>query len=187
MIIIYVVGCPAVAFIILYKSRNHLKDPVIIRYIILLYQGLKHEVYYWELVNTFRKVLLLSFHVFIPDTLRVMKALFGVLIMFVISLIQARIKPFKIDIITTLGKRLFANFTIENREMMASMLTLYGGLIFAQEDQSLLVLRVMFFFLIIYMNLRYLILWVFCMSSIYRKYKYIASFSSYIKKIFCIT
>jgi hypothetical protein len=104
MIIIYVVGFPAVAFIILYKSRNHLTNASVVRYIILLYQGLKQEVYYWELVNTFRKVLLLSFHVFIPDTLRIMKALFGVLAMFIIFLIQARIKPFKIDIITTLGK-----------------------------------------------------------------------------------
>jgi hypothetical protein len=104
MIIIYVVGCPAIAFIILYKSRNHLKNASVIRYIILLYQGLKQEVYYWEIVNTFRKVLLLSFHVFIPDDLRIMKALFGVVAMFIISLIQARIKPFKIDIITTLGK-----------------------------------------------------------------------------------
>jgi hypothetical protein len=164
MIIIYVVGFPMVTFIILYKSRNHLTNPTVVRYIILLYQGLKQEVYYWELVNTFRKVLLLSFHVFIPDTLRIMKALFGVLAMFIISLIQARIKPFKIDIITTLGKLLSINFTIEHREMVASLLTLYGGLIFVQEKQSLTALSYIFFFLIVYMNMRYLLLWVFCMS-----------------------
>jgi hypothetical protein len=104
MIIIYVVGFPVVAFIILFKSRHHLKNATVVRYIILLYQGLKQEVYYWELVNTLRKVLLLSYHVFIPDTLRIMKALFGVVTMFIISLLQARIKPFKIDIITALGK-----------------------------------------------------------------------------------
>jgi hypothetical protein len=187
MVIIYVVGFPAVAFIILYKSRNHLQNESVVRYIILLYQGLKDEVYYWELVNTFRKVVLLSLHVFIPDTLRIMKALFGVLTMFIISLIQARLRPFKIDIITTLGKWLPINFTIEHREMVASLLTLYGGLIFVQESQSLTALSYVFFFLIMYMNMRYLLLWVFCMASVYKKYRYVAIFSEYLKKIFCIT
>jgi hypothetical protein len=55
MIIFYVFGCPIVAFVILYKNRNRLDDPKVLRYIILLYQGLRHEVYYWELVNTLRK------------------------------------------------------------------------------------------------------------------------------------
>lgn len=104
MLVFYVIGCPVAAFIILYNNRNRLDKPEVLKYIILLYQGLKHEKYYWELVNTSRKVLLLSFHVFVPDDLKIMKALFGVLTMFVISLIQARLQPFKIGVISKLGK-----------------------------------------------------------------------------------
>ena len=104
MIIFYVIGCPTVAFIILYKNRSRLDDPKVLRYIILLYQGLRHEVYYWELVNTLRKCFLLSLHVFIPDEFKIMKALVGVFIMFMIALLQARIRPFKISVVSRLGK-----------------------------------------------------------------------------------
>jgi len=159
MLIFYVVGCPVAAFIILYTNRNQLDKPEVLKYIILLYQGLKHEMFYWELVNTLRKCLLLSFHVFIPDTLKTMKALFGVLTMFVISLAQSRLKPFKIEVISTLGKS--PSNLVENREMVASLLTLYGGLIFSQKEQELSLLSIIFFILIILANCRFLILWIF--------------------------
>lgn len=104
MLVFYVFGAPFLAFAILYKNRNKLDKPEVLQYILLLYQGLKHDKYYWELVNTARKCVLLSLHVFIPDTLKIMKALFGVITLFVCSLIQMRLKPFKIGIITSLGK-----------------------------------------------------------------------------------
>ena len=104
MIILYVIGCPALAFTILYKKKDELDNPEVLKYLLLLYQGLKHDKYYWELVNTFRKWLLLSFHAFIPDEFRIMKALFGVLTMGVISIVQARLSPFKIEAISKLGE-----------------------------------------------------------------------------------
>ena len=55
MIILYVIGCPALAFTILYKKKDELDNPEVLKYLLLLYQGLKHDKYYWELVNTFRK------------------------------------------------------------------------------------------------------------------------------------
>jgi hypothetical protein len=94
-----VIGSPVAAFLILYINRNRLDKPEVLKYIILFYQGLKHDNYYWELVNTLRKVLLLSYHVFVPDDLKIMKALFGVLTMFLIYLVQARLQPFKINVI----------------------------------------------------------------------------------------
>lgn len=109
MLIIYVIGCPLAALTILFVNRNRLDKPEALRYILLLYQGLKHSCFYWELVNTARKCLLLGLHVFIPDSLRVMKALFGVLTLFILSLLQARLKPFKISVINTLGKLLMTN------------------------------------------------------------------------------
>lgn len=103
MLVVYVFGAPALAFVVLFKNRKKLNNPEVVRYIIILYQGLKHEVYFWEIVNTLRKILLLSYHVFIPDSLKIMKALFGVVTIFLISMLQARIKPFKIGVLTTLG------------------------------------------------------------------------------------
>lgn len=103
MLIVYVIGCPVVAFIILYKFRTKLNDPKVLMYIILLYQGLRHQVYYWEMINSLRKFALLCFHVFIPDKLRIMKAMCGVLILFIISMLQSRMKPYKIKLISSLG------------------------------------------------------------------------------------
>ena len=103
MLIVYVIGAPLLAFFVLFKNRKNLDKPEIIKYILLLYQGLRHERYYWELVNTFRKCTLLGLQVFIPDNYKIVKALIGVLILFLWALMQARLKPFKIYLISQLG------------------------------------------------------------------------------------
>ena len=114
-----------------------------------------------------------------------MKALFGVFVLFMVSLLQARLKPFKINIISTLGK-LNNLKSIEHREMVSSLLTLYGGLIFAQEPKQLPGLSIAFFFLIICANIRFLVLWAFCASTVYKKYKFVATLGRWIKKAFCL-
>jgi hypothetical protein len=60
MFALWVIGTPIVAFIALFKMRNKLDDWAIQRYLLVIYQGLKPEVFYWEFVNTARKFMLLS-------------------------------------------------------------------------------------------------------------------------------
>lgn len=167
MLIIYVAGFPILVFVILFTNRNHLNDPQVLRYFLLLYQGVKHDRYYWELVNTFRKFILLFLHVFIVDEFKVIKAMCGAFILFVCSIMQARLKPYKINVISDLGK--IYNFDyfliivhLEHREMLSSMLTLYGGLIFVQEDDSLQFLHIFIFILVVAANIRFWVLWIFC-------------------------
>ena len=136
MIILYVAGFPVVCFLILFRNRNKLAEPQVVKYFLLLYQGVKHERYYWELVNTFRKTALLTLHVFITDDLRIMKALLGSFLLFTCIIIQIRLKPYKIGVITDL----------EHREMISSLITLYGGLIFVQEEEHLQFLQIVIFF-----------------------------------------
>ena len=176
MIIIYVIGFPFIVFWILYKNRKKLNNPEVLRHYLLLYQGVRHEKYYWELVNTFRKILLLILHVFISDKLRIIKALMGSSILFITSIVQAREKPYKIKIITSL----------EHREMISSMLTLYGGLIFVQEDNELLFLHIVTFALIVALNARFLFLWLFWVLWVYRKYTLIEKILNWMKKAFWI-
>jgi len=160
MFVLYVVGVPLLAFIILFKNRMKLNKPEVLRYILLLYQGLKHERYYWELCNTARKCILLALHVFIPDDLKILKALFGVFTLFIFSTMQARINPFKISVISRLGKLTYLKY-IENREMLSSLLTLYGGLIFVQNTKSLVFINIIFFIVILIFNIRFIVLWAF--------------------------
>jgi len=58
-IIIWVVGCPLLAFYILFRNRKYLEEEHVKSYMLVLYQGLKPEVFYWEFVNTIRKALIL--------------------------------------------------------------------------------------------------------------------------------
>ena len=109
MLGLYVIGVPVLAFLILYKNRYNLSKPSVLSYFLILYQGLKHEIYYWEICNIIRKFILLSLHVFIPDNLKLLKALFGVFVLTFFSTLQHRIKPFKIDVISKLGKSSYFN------------------------------------------------------------------------------
>lgn len=77
MLVFYVIGAPIAAFIILFVNRTKLHKPEVLHYILLLYQGVKHDRYYWEMVNTFRKSSLLFLHVFVTNEFKIMKALFG--------------------------------------------------------------------------------------------------------------
>ena len=44
---------------VMLKYRNKLDTWDVKKYLVMLYQGLRLERYYWELINTIRKVLLL--------------------------------------------------------------------------------------------------------------------------------
>ena len=169
MLLVYVIGAPLAAFLILFKKRKNLDHPDVVKYILLLYQGLRHEVYYWELINTGRILVLLGLYVFIPDSYNIVKALIGVFILFVWSMAQYRLKPFKIGIISTLGN-IIDLIHIEHREMLSTMITLYGGLIFVQGNQ-LSGLSIGFFVLIVFINLRFILLWVYCVVTVYKKFR----------------
>ena len=70
--------------------------------------------------------------------------------------------------------------------MISSLLTLYGGIIFVQEDQ-LLVLSIFFFTLIIIANARFWILWIYCVATVYKRRKIAEILATYIKKVFCLS
>jgi hypothetical protein len=53
--------------------------------------------------------------------------------------------------------------------MFSSLATLYGGIIFIQSGDELEVLKIMFFILIVFSNGRFLILWIFCVTTVYKK------------------
>lgn len=149
--VFYAIGFPVVVLIILFKIKNKLSDPRVLSYFILLYQGLRHERFYWELVNTFRKFLLLSLHVFIPDSNKILKSMFGSFVLFFTSVLQGRLKPFKIKVVSEL----------EHKEMVASILTLYGGILFVQDTDHIHVLSIVVFILIAILNAQFWVKWIF--------------------------
>ena len=59
MILIWGLGIPISALIVMIRLRKSLDTWNVQKYLLMLYQGLKLECYYWELINSARKILLL--------------------------------------------------------------------------------------------------------------------------------
>ena len=64
IIILWVIACPVLVFWILFKNRKSLREARIQRYLLILYQGLKDKCFFWELINTLRKISMVWINVF---------------------------------------------------------------------------------------------------------------------------
>ena len=61
----------------------------------MLYQGLKEDKYYWEVVNTVRKVLVVSINVFLSGFPIFYKGASAIVLLLVLIRVQLYIEPFK--------------------------------------------------------------------------------------------
>jgi len=59
ILIIWVISLPVIALILLKKNIHKEGDNKVQQYFLILYQGLKIKHFYWEFVNSLRKVLIL--------------------------------------------------------------------------------------------------------------------------------
>jgi hypothetical protein len=88
MLIMWVFGTPLVSFFILFKNRKNLNDEKFFARYRMMYQGLKRKHFYWENINTFRKISIVSINVFLglyPDYI---KAIYAMLILSIIFKLQ---------------------------------------------------------------------------------------------------
>ena len=111
MLCFWVIGLPAAALWILCKKRKVLWEKEQIKRYRVLYQGLREKTFYWEIVNVFRKLSLISVNVFFSGEDQMYKALVGVIIIQILLALQGHIKPYKFKIMNE----------IESREMIASV------------------------------------------------------------------
>ena len=90
-LIIWVITLPVIALVLLFKNIKKGEGNKIKQYTLILYQGLKHDRFYWEFVNTLRKVLLLM-SLSLPFTLKV---LVSIIILIISARLQLRLKPYR--------------------------------------------------------------------------------------------
>ena len=74
MIAIWIIGLPVLGILILLKNKKKLRTSEIRSQYRILYLGLRDKTFYWESVNTARKLILLFINVFVKDSMY--KALF---------------------------------------------------------------------------------------------------------------
>ena len=68
MVGLWVVGLPILGITFLWMMKSHHNDSTFRKRFIIIYQGYKPKVFYWEFVNMLRKVLLAGINVFVPPT-----------------------------------------------------------------------------------------------------------------------
>ena len=152
-LIIWVIGIPLFAFIVLLLNRNNLNSGPVKQTLLVLYQGLKPNVFYWEFVNTLRKVLLLLFSTVLSVFSLNYSALISVAILVVLIHVQIKLDPYD-------DKR---HNQIEIQAVVAGTMTLFCGIIFDQDSQDnenpVIIMLILIFLVII--NLIFIIRWLY--------------------------
>ena len=105
------------------------------QYFLILYQGLRPQTYYWEFVNTLRKVLILltltALILFDPFY----RILIAVIILVATIRLQVYLKPYKVE----------KNNKIELMAISVGCITLFSGVIFTQDNNHLSIFNTLLF------------------------------------------
>ena len=148
IIVVWVIACPAIALILLYRNIKKGPNNKVKKYLLILYQGLKPQKFYWEFVNTLRKVLLVIIILF-PNSIKV---LFSASVIFVTARIQISIKPYKDP----------DNNKLELLAMVSGLVTLLSTFIFSEED-SISFLQIFFIIIVFIFNSIFILEWIYKM------------------------
>lgn len=185
IIVVWVIGMPLIALIILIKNRKKLDEEYMKKYLLIIYQGLKPEKFYWEFVNTFRKILVLLIVVFMSSYPAIYQILVSIskfllhnhsLVVIVMLLrLQYKLNPYKSD----------DNNNIELMSLKAALITIASGLIFVQENQvgwfQLMIVIVLFF-----ANGYFLVNWIYLfVGSLNLKNKRVKEFLKIVSVLIC--
>jgi len=112
---------PLAAFILIKKNIKEDENNRIKKYFLILYQGLKPNRFYWEFVNTLRKILILGVFL-LPGDLTIVFAAFVLLLT---ARAQIQLNPYKYK----------ENNEVEILAIAAGMVTTLSGLIYNSDDQ----------------------------------------------------
>jgi hypothetical protein len=125
-ILFWVIACPMLVFVILYKNRNHLEHGPVRSYLLLVYQGLKRKTFYWEFINTCRKLLILSFDTILSLIPVNYRALLAVWVLIGIVRLQLYLSPYQNGL----------NNNLEIKAIIAGMITILWGILFNANSEG---------------------------------------------------
>ena len=132
------------------------------RYFLMLYQGLRPKVFYWEIVNTVRKVLIVAISVFLSTVPIIYAGTSAVLLLLLFVRIQMKLNPYKLDL----------NNKLEIDAIITGGVTLFCGIMFSSDDEDLAFVVVLLLIVLIFMNIKFMMLWGFYMAlTMATKYK----------------
>ena len=94
-IIIWVIATPVIAFVILYRNRNNLENYAVKQYYLILYQGLTRKAFYWEFVNTCRKIIIIALNAVLSLLSITYRLLMCIILLVFVERLQRRLSPYK--------------------------------------------------------------------------------------------
>ena len=152
-LILWVIGIPLFAFILLLINRNSLRSGPVRKIFLVLYQGYKPNAFYWEFVNTLRKVLVLLFSTVLSAYPLTYSAFLSIAVLVVLIHIQIKIDPYEDP----------KHNHIEIKAVIAGTMTLFCGIMFDQkssEEGTPTIIMIIMVFLVI-TNLMFIIEWLY--------------------------
>ncbi|CAI2378749.1 unnamed protein product [Moneuplotes crassus] len=152
-IIVWVVSLPLTALVILFYNSKKQEDNRIKQYFLILYQGLKKDKFYWEFVNTARKILILV--IFPLPTL--IKMMVAIMILTILARLQIKLQPYN-DV---------ENNKIEILATSAGIITIFSGLLYSQPDEMKVLNTVALLFCIC-INTHFIINWMYLLVKLFR-------------------
>ena len=166
ILVIWVIFTPIFALVMLAVNIKKGDGNKIKQYMLILYQGLKIDRYYWEFVNTLRKVLILmSFSLLITfdPAYRIMVS---VIILLITFRVQVGLSPYK--------KSEYND--VEILAILAGTMTLLSGVVFSTDEDQNTVLNVLILIAVIIFNITYICRWAYllivCLSEKYKVFRY---------------
>ena len=170
ILVVWVISMPAIALYLLYKNHSQNEDNKVKQYFLILYQGLKPKAYYWEFVNTFRKVWVIMFFNIMYFVSQPIKIILSLILLVALMRLQNWIKPYKEE----------RNNMIEMRAMIAWIWTMISALIFTQDNQVSF-MSIWTYIFVLFINAWFVFEWIYmlllCTQS---KYKFIQLVSNLI-------
>ncbi|CAI2379095.1 unnamed protein product [Moneuplotes crassus] len=156
ILIIWVIGFPTFALVMLYKAKKA-KNERILGYFLILYQGLKDNIFYWEFINTLRKFLVVVCFL-LPTNYKIALSM---IIMIISERVETYLQPYKLP----------ENNTIEILAIVAGIVTLNAGYVYEQNEEisnlNLVVLVV-----VVSINAKFILEWIYrCIESFQARYK----------------
>ncbi|CAI2377304.1 unnamed protein product [Moneuplotes crassus] len=146
ILVIWVVGIPALGLLILYKAHKSDSNKMI-GYFLILHQGLNDKEFYWEFVNTLRKILIVISFLF-PNNFKIGLSL---IVMVASERLERRFRPYKDD----------ANNNLALLSTVAGIVTLNASYVF-EQDVNIDSLDSIILVIIIWINMKFCLEW-FCL------------------------
>lgn len=155
MLIFWVIGAPILVLIILIKHRKNLQDTYVKKYFLVLYQGLKPEVFYWEFVNTLRKIIMPLLNVVLSRANSFYSAIVAIIVLIILFRVQQNLHPYRLE----------ENNQIEILAIITGMVSLFGAVVFfdnigGTDVEDVEFLQTFSLMVILLINIYFVLRWV---------------------------